>query len=304
MATEDIALPDDASLFDAAIADDVPAETPEASTEPVTTDEPATTTEQPRDELGKFAAKTETPAPVVTTPAVEAAKPAAAVVDDDKGGQVPSWRVREINAEKAELAKRAETLAAENANFQRRLAALEKPATAPVAETKPDPLLDPEGYESYLERKFEERAVLRERNLDMQLAHRQHGKVFEEAYSAAQEAMQNGDVQLKALMNSTSSPGETLVKWHRERAAMREVGNDPNAWLEKKLEERMNDPAFLAKAVERARGVATNTPTQPGGRPAISLPPSLSTMTRADNLMAGSDDSEMSDAALFAHATR
>jgi hypothetical protein len=299
MPTEET-MPDDAALFDAAVADEPVAVEATAEPEAPAPQEPEAT-EQHRDEAGKFAKKEA----AETKPEDTADAPTA---DEEKGGQIPSWRLREINEEKRAAIVRAEAAEAERQQLRAELEQLRRqpsvPAKEPIAEVKPDPLLDPEAYEAYLERKFEERANLRERNLDMASAHRTHGKVFEEAYQAAQNALRAGDPQLKALMNSTSTPGEDLVKWHRERQTMREVGNDPNAWLEKKLEERLADPAFLAKAVEKARGVASATPTQNGGKPAINLPPSLSHMTRADSLLAGSDDNDMSDEALFSYATR
>jgi hypothetical protein len=168
-------------------------------------------------------------------------------------------------------------LLAERANWQQR--------QEPVKDTaKPDPLLDPEGYAKTLREEIREEMLAERRETSLQLAHKIYKGEFEEAYKAAQ---QNIDPSLKARMQASRNPDETLIEWHRERKTMREVGNDPNAWLEKKLEERLKDPAFLAKAVEMARGTAQ---PQVRGRPRVDLPPSLNGASRASAALRPDND--------------
>jgi hypothetical protein len=128
-------------------------------------------------------------------------------------------------------------------------------------------------------------------------AHGKYKAEFEEAYSAAQKAV---DPALKARMQATRDPGETLMQWHRENKVKAEVGTDPNAWLEKKLEERLKDPAFLAKAVELARGSAQ--PQQTNGRPRVELPPSLNGASRSNAALKSAND-DADDSALFDQIT-
>jgi hypothetical protein len=257
----------DQELFEAAVADELPKEVE------IVEDKPE---EQPRNPDGTFkAADQEKP---------ESEQPEKPAEQDDRDGQIPAWRLREeaeakraalkeLEAEKAERSR----LANEFANMQRQFAELRKPEVKP--EMKPDPLLDPEGFSNYMERKFEERILGERREMSLRMAHRTHGDAFTEAYAAAVDAMRSGDHVLGMRMTSSNDPGETLIAWHREQKTMREVGNDPNAWLEKKLEERLADPTFLAKAVEKARTGASQTN---GTRPAVRLPPSLANAARAD----------------------
>src|SRR5580765_2016861 len=133
---------DDQSLFNDAVSDE-PAETPVTEVAEV----PEPEAEQVRDEAGRFAKADEPEKP-------EAEKP----VVDDNAPQVPSWRVREINDEKRALAEKVAALEAERLNWQRQPTVQEKPVPK-VEAAKPDPLLDPEGYEKYLETKFEERLL-------------------------------------------------------------------------------------------------------------------------------------------------
>jgi hypothetical protein len=277
MPDEELEQLDEQSLFDSAVSDE---ETPVAET---VTETPVE--DQPRDEAGRFA-KTEEP----EKPVLEAEKPAV----DDNAAQVPSWRVKEINDEKRALADRLSALEAERSTWQRQQAA-EKTAVQEKA-AKPDPLMDPEGYEKYIENRIEEKLLNDRREYSLASAHKTYKGEFEEAYSAAQKQI---DPALKARMQQSRDPGETLIQWHRENKVHAEVGNDPNAWLEKKMAERLKDPAFLAKAVELARGVAQ---PQNNGRPRVDLPPSLNGAARS-NAALQSGVGDVSDHDLFEQTT-
>lgn len=212
---------------------------------------------------------------------------------DDNAPQVPSWRVREINEEKRQLAERVKELEAERVQWQRppqQQPKQEQPAKQPE---RPDPLLDPEGYAKYVREDIRNEFLAERREESLQRALEEKPEEFKAAYAAAQQA---NDPALKARMQASRDPGKTLIAWHKEQQTMREVGNDPNAWLEKKLEERLKDPAFLAKAVELARGPAPSQ--QSNGRPRVELPPSLSGASRA-NAQLRSDNQDLSDDALF-----
>lgn len=206
----------------------------------------------------------------------------------------PEWRLKED----AERARNAEAdLAnerAEKAVLRQRLEALERPA--PKAETKeddgPDPLLDPKAYKAAIKEEVRQELLNDRRESSMATAHGKYKQEFEEAMSVATKQI---DAALKARMQNSRDPGETLIEWHRENKVKAEVGHDPNAWLEKKMEERLKDPAFLAKAVEMARGI-----TQPpsNGRPRIDLPPSLNGASRSGSALR-SADGDVSDHELF-----
>lgn len=225
-----------------------------------------------------------------------------AVASDDGGKPPippkPEWRLKE-DAERARIAEA--DLArerAEAAALRQRLEALERSSQKeqPKAEkpSRPDPLLDPDGYAAAIRAELREEALNERREESLQRAAETHPAEFKEAYAAAQQAV---DPALRARMQSSRDPGKTLLDWHREQKVKAEVGNDPNAWLEKKLEERLKDPAFLAKAAELARGSAQQN-TQANGRPRIDLAPSLNGASRANTaLKAGTED--VSDDELF-----
>lgn len=210
---------------------------------------------------------------------------------DDNAPLVPSWRLREINEEKRTLADKVAALEAERVQWQRNQPRAEPKPVEKAA--RPDPLLDPEGYAKAVRDELREEMLAERREDSLIRARDANQQEFDEAYKAAQQAV---DPALKARMQSSRDPGKTLLEWHRENKVKAEVGTDPNAWLEKKLEERLKDPAFLAKAVELARGSAQ--PVVQNGRPRVELPPSLTNASRS-NAALQADSNDMSDRELF-----
>jgi hypothetical protein len=216
---------------------------------------------------------------------------------DDNAPQVPSWRVREINEEKRRIADENERLKAELAQARqtpRQQAEQPKPADKPA---RPDPLLDPDGYAAAIRQELREEALNERREESLLRAREANQAEFDEAYAAAQKAV---DPALKARMQSTRDPGKTLLEWHREQKAMAEVGTDPNAYFQKKLDAWLSDPANQAKVIEKARGAAQQQ-LQPGKAPAVSLPPSLTRATNASSEQSADDD-DTSDEGLWRHA--
>jgi hypothetical protein len=273
----------DEELFNDANSDEAPAEEVVA--------EPAEVTEQSqaRDEQGKFAAKADEPAATD--------QPVKTQVDDN-APQVPSWRVREINDEKLVLANKVAALEAERTQWQRQQPRAQVEPPAPARAEAPDPLLDPKGHEKYMDEKFEEKLLNFQRETSLAQAHRTYKTEFEEAYAAAQKHI---DPALKARMQQSRDPGETLIEWHRELKTRAEVGNDPNAYFDRRFEAYLADPANQAKVLERIRGAAQPQPGARQGAPAVSLPPSLTRATNASSDISADDD-DVSDDGLWRHA--
>jgi hypothetical protein len=220
---------------------------------------------------------------------------------DDDAPQVPSWRVREINeekraaqAERDALKQERDRLAFEQQEFRRRLAQLETPQQAKAED--PDPLLDPRGYREFMERRFEERLTNERREMSLQMARRAYKDEFDEAYTTAQKHV---DPALRARMQQSSDPGETLIGWYRELKVRAEVGNDPKAYREKVRSEFLKDPEFRKAAMEAWRSEAS---TQVKGRPNTQLPPSMNGISRSAAALRSSQE-DFSDDALWDQTT-
>jgi hypothetical protein len=237
-------------------------------------------------------------------PQVEQAKPdteAAAApagekpkVDDD-AHMVPSWRLKEITeerraaqAERDAFKQQRDQLAFEQQEFRRRLAQLEKPAEQPQ---EPDPLLNPREYREFMERRFEERLVNERREMSLQSAKRTYKEEFDQAYEAAQKFV---DPALRARMQHSSDPGETLIGWFRELKIRAEVGNDPAAYRKKVGDEMLKDPEFRKRAMEAWRTEAQGN--QSGERPMLA--PSLNGISRSAAALRASQ-ADLSDDALW-----
>jgi len=212
---------------------------------------------------------------------------------------VPSWRVRELREERDATKKRLDALEAERLNWQRQQTQQAPQPTAAKVE-EPDPLLDPTGYREFVLNQTREIILNDRREASLANAHKVYKSEFEEAYAAAQKQV---DPALKARMQQSRDPGETLMEWHRERKTMAEVGTDPNAFFQKRLDAWLADPANQAKVIEKARGGAQQQlqPGQPRQAPAVSLPPSLTRATSA-SADVSADDNDISDAALWRQA--
>jgi hypothetical protein len=116
----------------------------------------------------------------------------------------------------------------------------------------------------------------------------------ERAFLEAKDAQSLDPVDYERVVQSPNRYDE-VVKWHVRQSVYASVGDDPNAWFEKELENRLADPQFQAKMLEKVRSDAAKRPSS------TRLPPSLSKVTAAEgNAPAGIGD--LSDASLFAHA--
>lgn len=208
----------------------------------------------------------------------------------------PEWRIKE-DAERARAAENdLANERAEKAALRQRLEALERqnqPAQkVEKTEDEPDPLLQPKEYREFIEKRIEERILNDRREFSLAAAHKTYKEEFEEAYAAAQQKINPG---LKALMQQSRDPGETLIQWHREEKARAEVGTDLNAYKQRLREESLKDPEFRKTALEAWRADAE---PQNNGRPRVSLPPSLNGTSRS-NATLRSSQADMSDEDLW-----
>lgn len=242
---------------------------------------------QPRDEQGKFAQKEQSVEVVTQT--------------ETQGGEahIPSWRLRE-QTERAEAAeRRAQQI---QSDFERRFNELQSRLPKPEPQAAPDVFENPDGFLQHgvsraIDPVKSEIGQLRE-FYSRKEATREHGEEkVKAAYDAIAQGMQSRDPEVVATyqraMQSMDPYGE-IVKWHQQKTVYSQIGNDPEAWFNKQLEERMaKDPNFQAKLLGQAQQQVKN----PSGTVAniVKLPPSLSKVGAATT---GSND-DLSDAELF-----
>lgn len=165
----------------------------------------------------------------------------------------------------------------------------------------PDIFENPQGFVETLEQKFERKLREQEANFSLKMAHRQHRKEFETAYENLIREGQSNPAVVQSIV-AHSDPGEALMLWHKQRTLMEKVGGDFDGYMKKREEELLNDPEFRKRFADTLR--AEQSSSNPNQRPApqVQMPPSLSKTSGAAPRAA--DDDDISNEALFRHATR
>ena len=295
----------DAELFRGALSDEPPAAEPpapapqETPAEPQQAQEPAAV-EQPRDEHGRWAPRTPTPDQAEQAPA-------AATPQQPEPDAVPSWRLRELREQREAEANRARSLEAELADMRRRHAAMEQQVRQQRQEPVqvPDLIADPAAYHAHVEQTFNERLRNMEANFSFRIAHSANGEMFEQAYGDMISRAERGDPSIVRMVMQSPDPGTAMINWYRREQTLQKVGNDPDAWFQRQLDERLKDPKFAGGIVDKIRNGSQPAPggQQPSGVPTeFQIPPSLNRVAAsASNTEAIGD---LTDASLFKYATR
>jgi hypothetical protein len=248
--------------------------------------------ERPRDDKGRFAAKTE--AEEAAEP-VEAPVEAAPVAEPEKreDHRIPLTELLNEREKRQAEQRRAETLMRELESLRQQL----QPPAAPP----PDQFQDPEGYNAHWEQRFQMlqqqhqqsiRQVIAENSLAR--ADDKYGELFRNGYEAVMTRAQEGDPTVAKMVANSPNPGEAIVQWYKREETLKAVGDDPKAYANKVLEEALSNPEFLAKALEKAKGVASQQPSH------IQLPPSLNKAAAAQR---SDDTGPVSDRQLYEHST-
>lgn len=293
-----------------------------------------------RDERGRFKAKGDTQEqPAEAEPQKQETAEAAAQdepepeqppsKDDDAKGMVPSWRAREYREERdaernarlqaeqkaTALEQQAQQAFAAIQQLQHQIQQLQNPPKPQEQAPVPNLFEDPDAFVGTLDQRFAqlEKSFQRQRQqdrLEMNLAmtHRQHPEEFPEALQAFYQAAET-DKSLQHRVFASADQGGSILAWHKEQKTLKEIGTDPNAYVQTKLEEALKDPAFLARALEAAKAQASG---QPQATPAqaqatrpntvVKRPPSLSGVPGGASAHAGVTGSGDSDRDLFNEA--
>lgn len=249
-----------------------------------------------RDEIGRFAPKADEPAPIDP--------PADAIIPQDEPhnqGNIPPARLKAEAEKRREAEADAAALRREIAELRGMVTATRQPAAQPQQEAAPATLWDdPDAYLKSQIDPLQTALLTQKAEFSKMIAVEKHGEeVFNAAESALEQAAPTPEGQaFIQKLRASAHPAEDLIKWHKQQQSIARVGNDPDAWLNAEIEKRMNDPAFLAQAVERARtGAASNTNRS---TPLTNIPPRISHIPAGGNAAPAGDES---DGALFSSLT-
>lgn len=279
---------DDQELFDSVTSHEPTEVVDQAQAEPAA----EVNDGQPRDEQGKFASQQQ----------AEHVDPNAAQQRDE--AHIPSWRLRE-QTERAEAAElRAQQI---QSDFERRFNELQSRLPKQEPQQAPDIFEDPNkflehGVRQAVDPVRSEVGQMRE-FYSRRDAVRDHGEEkVNAAYDAIAKGLQSRDPEVATVYQramSSMDPYGDIVKWHQQKTVYSQIGNDPEAWFNKQLEERMaKDPNFQAKLLGQTQQQIRNPS---GSQPAniVKLPPSLSKVGAATT----GSNVDLSDAELFDEVT-
>lgn len=272
---------DDKDIFASALTDEPEVETPEAE-QPEEPEQPETIAVA-RDEHGRFAPK---PEPVE---AKEQPQP-----EPERGP--PAWRLKEEADARRAAEQERDRYRIELENFRRQQ---EQQKPPPDIFENPGAFVD-QGVRTAVDPIKQEMSQLRE-FYSQREAVKEHGAdKVKAAYDWIAEGMQSRDPERMAIYQramGSFDPYGDIVQSHIKNELFRQIGTDPSAYVEKQLEERLKDPAYQAKLLERIRGATQARPST-----VTQLPPSLS--RAAGGVPRTADDDDDSDAGLFRQATR
>jgi hypothetical protein len=288
---------DDEELFNSALTDGNTEDEPgRVAAQPEPEPEPEAI-ERPRDEHGRFLPKSEGDAPPAVQPQPEADPQPAPQRQEapEHRDAIPPWRLKEeADARRAEAEARR-LAEQERDELRQRMAMLEKqnqqPQKIPDIYEDPNAFVD-HGVRTAVDPVKQEIAQLRE-FYSQRDAIREHGaEKVKSAYAALDQALRARDPEAVGVYQrarQSLDPFGDIVRWHQKQTVFSQIGPDPNAWLEQQLEERLKDPAYQAKLLERVRGHVQQQPN----RPVTQLPPSLNKATASSPSDGdGDDDSE------------
>lgn len=167
----------------------------------------------------------------------------------------------------------------------------------------PDFFAEPQSLQAYIdqtlaqrESKWQQEFKAAVANMSLQRAHDKYGDTFMEAYQDVISRPITDPIRQQVI--NSPDPGQTLVQLYKRERTVALVGDDPQAFVQKALDEALNDPEFLAKAIERAKAQAGSTQATQNK---IDLPPSLNKASGSSRHL---ETGDMSDGSLYAFATQ
>ena len=114
-------------------------------------------------------------------------------------------------------------------------------------------------------------------DVGLKFARMQDPDTFDKAWEMLEKkTMQDGDPSWRQHLLNTAmqggDPGTELINLYKHTSNQERVGDDPDAFFEKTLEEKLGDEEFINKLAERLQGQPA---TPVAGKSEVRLPPSI-----------------------------
>lgn len=235
------------------------------------------------------------PEPAAAEPA-PAPAPAPEPAPPPQPDGVPSWRLREEADARRAAEERAQTYEQKLKEYEAHIAR-QQPQKVPDWFENPDAAMQ-EALVRWMGPIVQDQRAQAIHNSKM-IAGLVHGQdKVAEAEAAFLQAYRSGTLDKMDYERVVQSPNrfDAAVDWHRRNTVVSTVGDNPNEWFVRTLDQHLADPRFQAAVMERIRGSAA---TRPG---TTRLPPSLSGKTAAIGNADDGAGGDLSDASLFNYA--
>lgn len=201
----------------------------------------------------------------------------------DDTGRVPSRVVREANEARRAAEAERDAERARVRELDARLRLIEqnrKPEQrqGQQDQQEPDIFADPEAWKGKVRADIRQDMLQATLQTGIETAAEEHGEAFNTAYQGLIQGCQSGDpVALATAQRIARAPqlvGKIAIGYHRQQEMLREIGSDPDAFIDRKVQERLNDPQFRRQAISGLREDAMRGDGN-GPRTRTRLPPSL-----------------------------
>ena len=213
---------------------------------------------QQRDGQGRFAGKEQTPAPGQADNATT-----------QQPGHVP---IQALDAERGKRKETEERYEKKLKELEDRIASLSKPQQAaqqaqPVA--PPEIFEDPDGYIRHQLTPVQQQMMDMREFVSENMAVTAHGAdAVNEAKQAVEQVAATPEGQrVIAEMLQSQHPYDALMKWHKKQRAMAEVGDDPEAYFQRRLQEMQAAQQQPQTQTQQPATQAAPLPTDFSGAP-------------------------------------
>lgn len=130
---------------------------------------------------------------------------------------------------------------------------------------------------------------------DLNLAEIKHGEVFRTGFKALMDAQnEQPDQQLYFRIMNSPSPGEEIVKWYREQGVLREVGEDPEAYKQRVIQDYLASQGQHGQQPTARQQVAQQAPRNEDGtfapRHEVRLPTATGRLSGSPAANQGAED--------------
>jgi hypothetical protein len=275
---------------------------PEVVETPTPSEPESATPSEPAPEPAPPVAEEPAPEPTAPPQTEPPAAPPAADAPKQPAARVPVTELQAERRKRQEAEASAEAVRRELAELRGMVQGLnrgQQPAPQPQAKPKPEIWEQPDQFVDERIAPIVQQVQAVKLQTSETIAVEKYG---EQAVSDALDAL-NAHIRANPAgrfdhqqIMASSHPFGSLMKWHEKQRVQTEIGSDPEAWFQRRLEQELEKPEFK----QRLAPQPASAPAATGVRPApVVIPPSV---TKATGSPGQHDSGPVSEADIYSAA--